>query len=244
MDVVVLAGGRCPADLRDATGVEFRATLPVRGRPMVAWVIEAVAHLGKVIAVGGPPGLSPHQLEAGTTFIESLGRGLQAVTTDSFLLVTGDLPFLTANAVDDFISRCDPEAMLNFPVIDVRDSERAFPGMRRTSIKTREGRFTGGNIALLQAEPMRAALPVMEQAYANRKKPLRLAGMVGLGTLLAVAAGQLVPSLLPLSRLEKAVGKCLGQRVRAVVSPFPEIGADIDTLEQYRSISGNPEESP
>jgi len=240
LDVVVLAGGRCPEDLLEATGVEFRAGLPVRGRPMVAWVIEAVSHLGKVIVVGAPPGLSPHQLEAGATFIESLGRGIQAVTSDSFLLVTGDLPFLTRAAVDDFILRCDPAAMLSFPVIDVRESERAFPGMKRTSVKTREGRFTGGNIALIQTEQMRAALPVMERAYANRKKPLRLAAIVGIGTLFGVAIGQVVPRLLTLARLERAVGRCLGYPVRAIPTPFPEIGADIDNLEQYRSIPREP----
>lgn len=240
MEVVVLAGGRCPPDLREATGIELRALLPVRGRPMVEWVIDAVAHLGEVIVVGGPPGLSPRQFEGGATFMESLARGLAAVTSDRFLLVTGDLPFLTAAAVDDFLSRCDSSAMLNFPVIDVRDSEREFPGMKRTSIRTREGRFTGGNIALLDTEQMRAALPVMERAYANRKKPLRLAAMVGFGTLMAVAIGQIVPRLLPLARLEKAVGRCLGREVRAVISPFPAIGADIDNLEQYRSIGREP----
>lgn len=237
MDVVLLAGGRCPDDLREATGIEFRALLPVGGRPMVERVLEAVSHLGEVIVVGGPAGFSPRQVEAGQTFIESLRRGLEEVRTPSFLLVTGDLPFLTREAVDDFLSRCRSGVMLNFAVIDVRDSQRAFPGMKRTSIKTREGRFTGGNIALLETDAMKAALPLMEEAYRNRKKPLRLAGMVGIGTLFAVAFGQVVPATLPLARLERAVGRALGHPIHAVRTGFPEIGADIDTLEQYRSIS-------
>ncbi|MBX7131781.1 MAG: NTP transferase domain-containing protein [Fimbriimonadaceae bacterium] len=238
MDVVILAGGRCAPDLAEAAGTEHRAMLPVGGRPMVEIVLAAVAHLGDPVVVGGPEGLAKRQVEGGRSFIESLGRGLGEVQTENFLLVTADLPFLTREGVDDFIARSDPSLLLNYPIVDVKVAEAAYPGMKRTAIKLREGRFTGGNVALMKTAAMRKALPIMEQAYAVRKKPFKLASMIGVRTLFRVVAGQVLPRTLTISVLEKAIAKFLGGPVRAVVTPFPEIGADIDTLEQWRAVSG------
>jgi hypothetical protein len=57
---------------------------------------------------------------------------------------------------------------------------------------------------------------------------------VGLGTLLRVAIGQVLPYILPLSVLERKIGKFLGSPVAALPIDAPEIGADVDSLEQYR----------
>jgi hypothetical protein len=203
---------------------------------MVELVVAAVMHLGEPILVGGPEAISNRRVEAGKSFIESLARGLDEVKTESFLLVTADLPFLTPSGVDDFIARCDRQAMLNYPIIDIADAENQFPGMKRTTLKLRDGRFTGGNIALIQTDTMRNALPIMNHAYEARKKPLRLAGIVGPGTLLRVVLGKVAPQTLTIGALEGAVARFLGGSVRAVKTPFAEIGADIDNLEQWRSI--------
>jgi hypothetical protein len=106
--------------------------------------------------------------------------------------------------------------------------------MRRTTLKLREGRVTGGNVALMETEAMRRALPVMARAYAMRKKPLKLAQIVGFGTLFRVALGQVAPSTLPLSCLEGAVGRFLGTKVRVVVSHYPGLGADLDKVGDWQ----------
>lgn len=244
MDVLVLAGGKCSDALREATGVEFRASLPVDGRPMVELVLGAVRHLGAPILVGGPEGLTKRHVPAGRSFVESLRAGLDAVETETFLLVTGDLPFLTRDAVDDFLNRADPSAMISYPIVPIAEAERAFPGVKRTAIKLREGRFTGGNLGLIRTDAMRSAMPTIEKAYAARKQPLRLAAIVGFGTLLRVALGQVIPVTLPLATLERAVGRFLGGPVRAIVTPYAEIGADVDDLEQYLAIDLRPDTEP
>lgn len=198
---------------------------------MVEWVVSAVEHLGKVRVVGGSG-----EIEAGKSFIESLERGLEAVQTESFLLVTGDLPYLSREAVDDFLRRADPSVMLNYPIVELSVAEHAYPAMKRTAIKIREGRFTGGNIALIRAEDMRRALPIMNRAYGARKKPLKLAAIVGMRTLFRVAGGQVLPRTLPLRVLEGAVGRFLRAEVRAIITPYPEIAADIDNLAQWRAL--------
>lgn len=237
MDVLILAGGRTSPELRAASGAEFRADVPVHGRPMVEFVIDAVRHLGRIVLVGGPEGRHDCvRVEAGESFLGSLRNGLESVATEQFLLATSDLPFLTRESVDDLLRRSRPEAMLNYPIVPIAACEQRFPGVKRTCLKLREGTFTGGNVALVHRDLMRTALPRMEQAYSARKKPLRLALMVGVGTLIRVIVGQAIPGFLPLAALERSIGHMLGAPVHAVISQFAEIGADVDSAEQYQAL--------
>ncbi|MBV6458061.1 MAG: hypothetical protein HONBIEJF_01183 [Fimbriimonadaceae bacterium] len=203
---------------------------------MLQHVLEAVPTDNPPIIVGGKPGLSPRQVESGENFIDSLGKGLAAVETDRFLLATADLPFLTRESVDDFIDRCDSSALLNYPIVPESVVKARFPEMARTTLKLREGRFTGGNIAVIRTDLMRGSLPILEKAYRLRKQPLRLAAIVGLKTLIRVVAGQALPSLLPIAALERSVGKLMGGPVRAIITAYAEIGADIDNADQYREM--------
>lgn len=235
MDVVILAGGRCDEELRKASGAEFRAEIEVYGKTLVRTVLDAASPLGEPILVGGPDGLGAQQIAAGDNFCGSLRNGLEQVKTESFLLVTVDLPCLTTAALRDFLKRCDTQAGLNYPIVRAEDCERRFPGMKRTTLKLREGVFTGGNVALMRTEMMHRAMPVMERAYSLRKKPLRLAREVGLGLLGSVMLGQVWPHLLPAAKLEAAVGKFLGVGVRGVITEYAELGADLDSAEQYEA---------
>lgn len=236
MDVVVLAGGRCSPELRELSGCEFRADLPYQGQPILQRVLNALPSDQPAIIVGGQPGLSPRQVGAGESFIGSLKNGLDLVTTERFLLATADLPFLTSEAVRDFVERSDLSALLNYPIVPETEVSRRFPGMARTTLKLREGRFTGGNVGVMRADLMRQSLPILERAYLLRKKPLRLAALVGFSTLIRVVAGQAVPYILPISALERSVGQLMGGPVRAIITPYAEIGADIDNAEQYREM--------
>lgn len=233
---MVLAGGRCSQELRDLTGCEYRADLLFQGIPMLQRVLDALPRDRPPIVVGGRPGLSARQVEAGENFIDSLGRGVDAVETEQFLLATADLPFLTKEAVDDFITRCQPNALLNYPIVPESVVRSRFAGMARTTLKLREGRFTGGNVAVIRTDLMRKSLPILEKAYKLRKQPLRLAAMVGFTTLIRVVAGQAMPHLLTISALERSVGKLMGGPVVAIITPYAEIGADIDNAEQYREM--------
>ncbi|HXH59768.1 MAG TPA: NTP transferase domain-containing protein [Fimbriimonadaceae bacterium] len=235
MDIVVLAGGKCNPELRDATGAEFRADVPIGGKTLAQIVIGAVRPLGTPVLVGGPSIEGVRRVQGGDNFCDSLSNGLNQVQSESFLLVTVDLPSLTTTALQDFIDNSDPKAGLNYAVVEKAACEKAFPGMKRTTLKLREGEFTGGNVALMDTAMMRRAMPVMQRAYDQRKKPLNLAMIVGFGILARVVVGQAVPALLPLAALERGVGRFLGVPVHAVPSKFAEIAADLDSADQYKA---------
>lgn len=237
MDAVILAGGRCSPELRAETGCTYRAELPVAGRPIAETVANtvkaAVKPLNTIVVGYRLPGY-PHA-EAGTSFVASLRNGLAQVYSENFILVAADLPFLEQESVREIVSAANLDMALNYPIVRAGACESRFPDMKRTTLRIREGQFTGGNIAVANKKWLETIFPVLEKAYANRKKPFALAGQVGYGTLFKVLWGRLFPSALPLKTLEDAASRFLKAPVRAIVTNCADVGADIDNLEQYRA---------
>lgn len=233
MDILVLAGGRCDDALRAEAGTEWRAMLPWGSSTMLAHTYRELEGLGRIIIVG-PPGIEPvPTVAAGKTFIESLRNGLDAVTSDTFLLVTADIPFITRKSIDSYLAQCPAEVGICYPLIPVESCEREFPGLKRTGWKLKEGQFTGGNICRIRTSDMQKLLPLLEQAYAVRKNVLKLGALVGVQTLVMLILSKLLPGGVAKHRLESAVSKSLGVQARGVIVDLPEIGTDIDSHEQY-----------
>lgn len=235
MQVVILAGGRASPEILAKSGVEQRALIQFRDRPMVDWVLDAVRHLGEPILVGPVVREGVRSVSAGDSFVASLSAGIAAVTDEHFLLCTADLPFLNAGAVDDFLQRSDLAVTINYPIVLVSDCESRFPGLRRTGLRLKEGTFTGGNIGLVKTETMRQLLPKLELAYAYRKSPLKLASLVGCRAIFQLAIGRLFPSTLTIAKLETTVSKMLGAPIKAVITPYAEIATDIDDAAQLEA---------
>lgn len=237
MDAVILAGGRTTPDLQEATGCSMRGDLMMGGKRLVQIAYEACKNVcsGYVICVGSSVE-GAVALPAGQTFLESIRSGLEASSGTEVVLCTADMPFLTGDALNSFISQCERDAHINYAIVPTALSESRYPGIRRTSLAIREGRFTGGNVALVSREAFLSVLPILERAYANRKSPLRLAMQVGVGTLARVMLAKFLPKTLPLRELENRVGRFIHGRVHAVVSDSPEIATDVDNLEQYKAV--------
>lgn len=235
MDILILAGGRCDPDLAAATGVTMRANLPTNeGGTMLGHVIEVCQPLGRIVLVGEPrEGVT--STPPGATFVESITRGLELIETSHFLLATADIPWVATDHLRDFVQECDLTKLLNYPIIPMELCEKEFPGQKRTTLRLREGRFTGGNVAMIHTDFMRGAAPRMKAAYAARKKPLALGAMVGWGFLMRMLVGRLFPAALPISSIENSVGRLLGGAVKGVIVRHAAIGADIDDLEQYQA---------
>jgi hypothetical protein len=237
VDAVILAGGRCSAELREATGCQYRAELPIDGIPIaekVAITVKNAIQPLNTIVVGYKLKGYPHA-EAGNSFVASLKNGLDQVYSENFLLVAADLPFLQEESVKEIVVAANLEMALNYPIVRAEACEEQFPDMKRTTLNIREGKFTGGNIAVANKKWLETIFPVIERAYTNRKRPLALAGQVGYGTLFKVLWGRLFPKSLPLKTLEDAASRFLKAPVRAIVTNCADVGADIDNLEQYQA---------
>lgn len=243
---VVLAGGGHRDRLARAVGVESKAHVPLGGVPLGEYVLAALRaadSVGRTVYVGDPQGsfagLYDVRVPAGERLVDSLALGAGAALAQAgdprwLLIVTADVPWLTGAAVERFVAAAKTltgqdgaPARLVYPIVTEADARAQFPLQDRTYAALADGRFTGGNLVLLSADAVPALLPLMERAYRNRKNPLALARLVGLGTLVKLVLGRAsVP------QLERRVSRLLGAPARALVSHDACLAADVDRLEQ------------
>jgi len=239
---VVLAGGDDRDELAVAAGVPAKALMPVAGRPLAAYVLEALAASGSVreVVLVGPsdPALASYgavSVPAGRRFEDSLALGLGAELgrgAGHVLAATADLPWLEPGAVARFVDAAlATGADVVYPVVGEDAMTRAFPEQRRTYVRLREGRFTGGNLTLLSPAATTAVLPLVSRAFAGRKNPFALAAIVGTGVLLGLLAGTAT-----LAGLEARVGRLLGVTARALPTEDAGLAADVDRLDHLPGV--------
>lgn len=236
MDVVILAGGTCPSDLAAHAGVTNRSHLTYNGKTFLEIVLEVAKAFGEPIVVTDQTLSEIRTVAPGKSFVGSLRAGLEAVTSSQFLLLTSDLPFLTTSSVQELIDKSAPRNVLNYPIIPMERCLAVFPEFKRTAIRIKEGRFTGGNAAVIDTQMMHKAMPHVEAAYQNRKRPLALASQIGPGIILKFLASKISPGVLSIASLEHAVSQLLHDPVKAIICSDPAIGTDIDTLEQFLAL--------
>ena len=242
---LILAGGKNKDKMRAACGgITNRAMVPLNGMPMLEYVVAAVrggasaTNGGRILVAGDvPTPIGCVAVEGGLSMIDTLYAGVDALKSDEtrLLVVTSDIPFLTADALMDFAARATalgPEVDFAYPIIPAQACATRFPTMRRTTLRIAEGRFTGGNLALLDPEFLRRNDAILRDAYARRKSIIGLARLLGPETIFRLLASRAVPAFLTIRNVEEAVGRALGGvNVRAVVTDYAEIGADVDKPE-------------
>lgn len=228
----MLAGGSANDPLAQKFGLTSKTLLPYRGRPLVEYTLEALVQAGlEVILVGPSVPLKPlpqRALPDQGSLLANLEAGIQAAEGSKALVATGDMPFLHGEAVRWVLEHA-PQAGFVYTIIAKPTIEQRFPGMRRTYARIREGAFTGGNLVIIDKKLFFTALPLLQRALELRKKPLALAQMIGLGTLLKVILGQA-----DIAGLEAKVSQILGVPARALITPYAEVGVDIDKEEDLR----------
>ncbi|WP_457631145.1 molybdenum cofactor guanylyltransferase [Oceanithermus sp.] len=233
MNAVVLAGGS-PADpLAARFGVASKTLVPVRGRPMVEYTLEALRGAGieRIVYAGPPAELEPAPdvlVPDRGSLIANLEAGMAEARSERLLVASGDNPFITAEAVRWLLDNA-PDAALVYPIIPREAVEKRWPGMRRTYARLRDGVFTGGNVIIIDKELFVRALPMARKIIELRKKPLALARLIGFGVLVKLLLGRLT-----IAELEARAEKLFGVPMRALVTPYPEVGADADSEEDFK----------
>jgi molybdopterin-guanine dinucleotide biosynthesis protein A len=242
LGAAVLAAGRIDPELAAATGVTAKALVPVGGQPMIDLVLaalDATEAVGETrVVVGAASELLGHLgaravVAEGPELMDTVTTGLHALgSPERILVVTGDLPLITAEALDHFCSQAlQSNASIVYPVISQEHCERAFPGATRTYVRLKDGRFTGGNVAVLSRGFLTEQSDRLTEAFAARKRPLRLCAMLGWGFLARLLTGSLT-----LAQIIDRAEKLLGVSVCVVDTPYPEIGFDVDKLTHLRSV--------
>lgn len=232
---LVLAGAANRGRLRQVSDVPFEALIPVGGRAVVDYVVEAMAGCAALeqVVVVGPGELSYLErpprvrlVESGDGLVDNLARGLRELPPEDHVVVaTGDIPLITPEVVAGFLDECRALGEYDFyyAVIPRDVILSRYPGARRSWIALRDRPVTGGNMFMLRPGAALAILPLLRRVTDLRKSPLGLASMLGPVLVCKYLLGRLT-----LAEAEHRVRTHFHINGRAVVTRHPEVGIDVD----------------
>ncbi|UMZ75265.1 nucleotidyltransferase family protein [Natranaerofaba carboxydovora] len=244
---VILAGSQKSPEETDGDFYKNKALIKLNGYPMITYIINALSKAEEIseINIVGPKDSLGHILkdyevnilpEDGTVLDNILlaAETLAVNEGESILLVTSDIPLITPEAIENFLSKCEGSYDLYYPVIDKTENDKRFPELNRTFVKFKEGHFTGGNVFFINPRKVKQCYDKVQKIIFFRKKPVKLAMLLGITFLFRLLTGQL-----SISQVEKKVSNLLNIQGKAVITPYPELGTDVDKEEDLMWIEKN-----
>jgi len=234
---LILAGAPNTGPLASVEKVSNESLVKVGGRPLISWVVQAFQEaetINEIVVVGPEAELAPHVpgqvrfVAPQGSLLSNIRAGLAAMDKDEPILIsTSDIPLITGEIVDDFIHQCAQlEADFYYPIIERSVTEARFPDAKRTWVATADGTFTGGNFWLMEPTRVMQSLDAAEAFIEARKSPLKLAIILG-----PIFILKLLLKRATVVELEHKISSLAGARGRAVITPHPEIGFDVDKPE-------------
>ena len=248
--VILLAGGSHVTGWPAACG-GVRLRVKLGGRPLWQYLVRALVGSGRVSRVAlvaspvvvqelgqeladylarsmpdATPTLPVLAVPATGDMPESAWLGAQALGLPSrVLFVCDDLPLLNGAALGDFLDRCESysDSAGFYPLVSEKLCREQYPQLHRTFFSLREGRFTGGNLVLVDTDRIPEILASARQVFALRKSPARLAAFLGPVFSLKFALGRLA-----LPDIERRLCALTGLKGKAILSSYPEVAEDLD----------------
>ena len=240
ISALILAGSSAPEKdrLAEYTRGGSKALIPIAGKPMIAYVIQALSgssYVRHIVVVGLEEPLSIES-PVSIDYIPAPGG-----MTDNFLVgvqylldrwpetvaivgSSSDIPLITTPMVDAFVaSSLETDYDLYFNVVERSVMETRFPASERSYVRLREGSFAGGDLSMMRPSALKADLELVRALSGERKNARHQARLIGWRTLALLLLGRL-----SIPRAEARVSQVLGIRGRLVICPHPEIGMDVD----------------
>ena len=236
-DLVILAGAKNDKSLSEISKEKYEALINLNERALIDYVVETfkdIKVIDKIIIVG-PKSIANRfddvsYVPGQDSLIDSIKAGLELVESEYSMIATADIPLISVEAIEAFLSECSlDEADFYYPIIPKESIKRRFSKVKGTFINLVEGDFTGGNIFLLRKDSLLGLENFLEKTLKWRKKPWKLAYLLGFRFIIKLLTGQLS---LPL--IEEEVYNLTNYKGKAVIMDYPEIGFDIDNEIEYR----------
>ncbi len=248
MDAIVTAGGiPLPEDpLYPYTAGHSKAMVDVAGKPMIQWVLDALGaskHVEHVIVIGlteksgvtckKPLVFIPNQGRMLANIVAGVNKSLELNPKTEYLLVaSSDIPTITSEMVDWVVeTSMQTRDDLYYGVVPREVMEARFPTSRRTFTRLKDIELCGADIHVTHFSMATDHLEMWEELIGHRKSPLRQAAVIGFDTLFL-----LLTKRLTLNEAVRKVCKRIGIKGRALISPYAEIGMDVDKPNQLELV--------
>ena len=248
MDAIVTAGGipQPEEPLYEFTLGKSKALLEVAGKSMIDWVLDALNgadNIERVLIIGLPPDSQVNTAKV-ADFLPNQGGMVDNIRTGvnklldlnpgatHTLLVSSDIPTITSEIVDWAVNTAletDHQAYYN--VIPREVMEMRFPGSKRSYTRLKDMEVCGGDMNVIQTSLVTQNDEIWNKLVAARKNVFKQAALVGYDTLLMLAL-----RMITLDQAVDKVTKRLHLTGRAIVSPYAELGMDVDKPHQLEIV--------
>lgn len=232
MKALILAGSKGEATID--SGNLNKALIRIGDKAMICYVIatlKKVDYIDEIAVIGDESVLKlvkedvDYLIEEDKSLFGNILKGIKYFDgKDDILILTSDIPMISCESIVDFIEKAKKEkADFCYPIVRKEVNVAKFPEAKRTYVKIKDGTFTGGNIFTAKVNVVKEKLPEIKQVLAYRKKPLKLAKILGFSIVVKYILG-----IVTIEDIERRVSNLLNIKARAIESKYPEIATDVD----------------
>lgn len=246
-NALVLAGSRTAAvePVAAYAQVSHKALIVLQGQTLLARVVAALRAAGaeRIAAVTSHPEVRAEAARLGVEILDeaagpslSVKAGLQALGAP-LLVTTADHALLQADWVRQFLADAPPDVDVAALAAARATVQAAAPEAQRTWLKLADGDWKGCNLFLFATDRAAGVVELWRRVEAERKRPWRMAQILGPGILLRYVTGRL-----GLKDAATRLGRMAGVTAAVVETPYGLASVDVDKpadLDLVRRIVGD-----
>lgn len=234
MNAIILAGEKKD---ENSKALENKALLKIHNKYMIDYVLDSVKkvpYIDKIAVVGDKnqltqalKGRADYIIQGTESIVDNIMLALEQFAEDKEILVlTCDIPMITPEAIEHFIeSAKEKNVDLCYSIVEKSLNDEKYPEVKRTYAKLKEGQFTGGNVFYFKPEIKDRCREFVDEMLKYRKNPAKMARVLGIIFLIKLLLG-----ILTIDAVKKKCDTLLNINAGVVISPYPEIGNDVDKV--------------
>jgi GTP:adenosylcobinamide-phosphate guanylyltransferase len=240
MNAIVTAGGipQPGEPLYEFTQGGSKALLDIAGKPMIQWVLDALDGAKTVdqvviIGLGEDSKITSSKLAAFIPnqggMVDNIRAGVNKVLEIDpgamyVVAASSDVPGITSEMVEWLVTTAmETQDEAYYCVIPRQVMEKRYPDSRRTYTRLKDMELCGGDVNIIKTSLVTQNDELWDKLVAARKNVIKQAALIGYDTLFL-----LLFRMVTLDQGIRKVTKRLKISGRALVSPYAEIGMDVD----------------
>ncbi len=235
MKAIILAG-ESQRDIKDFG--QGKALIPFNGMPLIQYSIDALTGLESIdyiLVIGNKDALTPLIGTKVDKIIDGendlLGNLMKSISyfqnEEKIIISTCDMPLITTEAVRWFVAKTlSLKIDFCYPIIEKVVYENKYPDAKRTYASLKDGDFTGGNLVMVNPNKIKAIEKEIRLLIEHRKNPIKMTKVLGPTIVFKMLSKQLT-----VKHLEAYIKERFNIDGKALVTPYPEVGTDVDHIE-------------
>lgn len=249
---IILAGKRSGNDpVASIFGLEYKALVPLVGRPMIAYAVDALRASSSVgdihVVFDGEDelfascGNLKKELDAANVKVvataksicESIIKAIEETGSQfPYLVTTADHALLIPEVVDYFCQEAETLRGMGVGFVEEKYIKAMHPESKRTYLPFRDTKLSGANLFAFMSPDSVKVLEFWKNVENERKRPWKLFKAFGFINLVGLMLRQLT-----VKGAFKRASKVLDVEAVAVRLPYAEAAIDVDSPRDYMQVT-------